>query len=137
MAVDLGLVKLPEDALMFPNPPTLTEPRHPRNLTKKFLRKARSLGFKKLRLHDLRGSHETLLLDSGVPVHVVAARCGHDPAILLHSYAKRTRKADTSAAAVIGNISKAVGKLKTVWVQVGSKPPNVLAMFLSEFLLNY
>jgi integrase len=108
VAVDLGLVKLPEDALMFPNPPTLTEPRHPRNLTKKFLPKARSLGFKKLRLHDLRGSHETLLLDAGVPVHVVAARCGHDPAILLHSYAKRTRKADTSAAAVIGNISKAV-----------------------------
>jgi hypothetical protein len=24
--------------------------------------------------------HETLLLDNGVPVHVVAARCGHDPA---------------------------------------------------------
>ena len=108
VSVDLGLVKLPEGALMFPNPPTLTEPRHPRNLTKKFLRKARSLGFKKLRLHDLRGTHETLLLDAGVPPHVVAARCGHDPATLLHSYAKRTRKADTSAAAVIGNISRAI-----------------------------
>ena len=44
---------------------------------------------------------ETLLLDKGVPVHVVAARCGHDPAVLLRSYAKRTRKADTSAAAVM------------------------------------
>jgi hypothetical protein len=49
-----------------------------------------------------------LLLDAGVPVHVVAARCGHDPAVLLHSYAKRTRKADTSAAAVIGTLAKGV-----------------------------
>jgi integrase len=59
-------------------------------------------------LHDLRGSHETFLLDRGVPVHVVAARCGHDPAILLRNYAKRTRTADTSAAAVIGSLSKGV-----------------------------
>jgi hypothetical protein len=64
------------------------------------------LGFPGLRLHDLRGTHETLLLDAGVPVHVVAARCGHDPAVLLRSYAKRTRKADTSAAAVIGTLSR-------------------------------
>jgi len=48
------------------------------------------------------------LLDRGVPVHVVAARCGHDPAILLRNYAKRTRRADTSAAAVIGSLSKGV-----------------------------
>jgi len=39
-------------------------------------------------------------------VHVVAARRGHDPAVLLRSYAKRTRKADTSAAAVVGALSK-------------------------------
>jgi hypothetical protein len=37
------------------------------------------------------------IADAGVPVHVVAARCGHDPAVLLRSYAKTTRKADTSA----------------------------------------
>jgi hypothetical protein len=45
------------------------------------------------------------LLDAGVPVHVVAERCGHD---LLRNYAKRTRKADTSAAAVIGNLAKGI-----------------------------
>jgi len=56
----------------------------------------------------LRGTHETLLLDAGVPVHVVAARCGHDPAVLLRTYAKRTKKADTSAAAVIGALSGGV-----------------------------
>jgi integrase len=113
-AVDLSLVKLPDDALMFPNPPALGEDfsfaklRNPDNTTKEFVRKARKLGFPSLRLHDLRGTHETLLLDAGVPVHVVAARCGHDPAVLLRSYAKRTKKADTSAAAVIGVLAKAV-----------------------------
>jgi integrase len=114
VAVDLSLVKLPEDALMFPNPPaagedvSFTRLRNPDNTTKEFTRKARALGFPRLRLHDLRGTHETMLLDAGVPVHVVAARCGHDPAVLLRSYAKRTKKADTSAAAVIGALSKGV-----------------------------
>jgi integrase len=72
------------------------------------VRRASKIGFLRLRFHDLRGTHETLLLDAGVPVHVVAARCGHDPAILLRTYARRTKKADTSAAAVIGALSKSV-----------------------------
>jgi integrase len=113
LTVNLGLVKLPEGALIFPNSSALADlsfvtPRRPRFVTKEFVRKAGKLGFKTLRLHDLRGTHETMLLDAGVPVHVVAARCGHDPAILLRSYAKRTRKADTSAASVIGNISRTI-----------------------------
>jgi integrase len=49
-----------------------------------------------------------MLLDRGVPVHVVAARCSHDPAVLLRNYAKRTRKADTTAAAVIDALSRGV-----------------------------
>ena len=99
--VDLSLVKLPGGSLIFPSPAALTRPRDPHAVTKGFIRRIRKLGFK-LRFHDLRGTHETLLLDAGVPVHVVAARCGHDPAVLLRCYAKRTKKADTSAAAVIG-----------------------------------
>jgi len=52
---------------------------------------------------------KTLLLDAGVPVHVVLPRAaGHDAAVLLRVYAKRTRKADTSAAAIIGALSKNV-----------------------------
>jgi len=93
---------------MFPNPFTFTELRTPNAVTMEFVRKARKLGFPNLRFHDLRGTHETLLLDAGVPIHVVAARCGHDPAVLLRNYAKRTRKADTSAAAVIGALAKGV-----------------------------
>jgi integrase len=114
VAVDLSLIKLPDDALMFPNPPgpgedfSFTKLRSPDSTTKEFIRKARRLGFPGLRFHDLRGTHETLLLDAGVAVHVVAARCGHDPAVLLRSYAKRTKKADTSAAEAIGALSRGV-----------------------------
>ena len=105
--VDLSLVKLPTDAPMFPGE-DFTRPRHPNAVSKEFKRKPTRLGFPGLRFHDLRGTHETLLLDQGVPVHVVAARCGHDPAVLLRSYAKRTKKADVSAAAVLGSITRSV-----------------------------
>ena len=113
-AVDLALVRLPPGALMFPNPPgpgesfSFTCLRKPRFVTKAFLRKATALGFPGLRLHDLRGTHETLLLDRGVPVHVVAARCGHDAATMLRSYAKRTRKADDTAVEAIAAIARGV-----------------------------
>jgi hypothetical protein len=94
---------------MFPNPPgpgedfSFTKLRNPSTLTVEFTKRARQRGFD-LRFHDLRGTHETLLLDAGVPVHVVAARCGHDPAVLLRSYAKRTRKADTRV--ILGDIRR-------------------------------
>jgi integrase len=114
VAVDLSLVKLPASALMFLAPPaagedfSFTKLRNPGNTTKEFVRKAGRLGFPGLGLHDVRRTHETLLLDAGMPVHVVAARGGHDPAVPLRAYAKRTKKADTSAAAVIGALAKGV-----------------------------
>jgi integrase len=108
--VDLSLVKLPDGALVFPSFAgehlEFTRPRHPHAVSGEFTKRARNLGFLRLRFHDLRGTHETMLLDAGVPVHVVAARCGHDPAVLLRVYAKRTKKADTSAAGIIGAMSK-------------------------------
>jgi integrase len=121
VVVDLSLIKLPEGALMFPNPAlgadiSFATPRVPRALTKVFAQKVRKLGFPELRFHDLRGTHETLLLDNGVPPHVVAQRCGHDVATLLRNYAKRTKKADISAAAVIGSLSKGILGTET-WVQ--------------------
>jgi integrase len=109
VAVDLSLIKLPEGALMFPSlrrELDFTRLKDAKAVSKYFEKRARKI-FPGLCFHDLRGSHETALLDSGVPVHVVAARCGHDPAVLLRSYAKRTRKADTSAANVIGAMSAA------------------------------
>jgi integrase len=109
--VDLSLIQLPDGALLFPSlgagdESMFVTPRRPRNVTKEFARKAKTLGFAGVRFHDLRASHETALLDAGVPVHVGAARCGHDPAVMLRAYAKRTKKADTSAAAEIAKLFK-------------------------------
>ena len=109
IAVDLSLIKLPKDALIFPAPGgDFVEPRHPDPITKQFTLRAAKLGFPDLTFHRLRGSHETVLLDNGVPVHVVAKRGGHDPAILLRNYAKRTKKSDQNAAAQIENLTKAL-----------------------------
>lgn len=42
----------------------------------------------RLKLHELRHTHATLLLRDGVPVHVVAKRLGHkDPSVTLNTYA--------------------------------------------------
>jgi integrase len=84
---------------------SFTSLQKPRNVTQEFGRKATALGFSGPRFHDLRRSHETVLLDKGVPVHIVVARCSHNPAVLLRSYPKGT-KADTSAAEVISKLSK-------------------------------
>jgi integrase len=64
----LRLVKLPPGALMFPNPARLGKfsfsgLRNPNNITKEFAIKAAGIGLPGLRFHDLRGTHETLLLD--------------------------------------------------------------------------
>jgi integrase len=117
-AVDLGLVRLPDGALMFPALPApgegfdFTKPRNPRNFSKEFARRAGliKLGdrdFGNVRFHDLRGIHATALLDAGIPVHTVAQRIGDDPAVLLRNYAKRkrTRQADGAVAQAIAAIS--------------------------------
>jgi integrase len=110
--VDLSLVRLPAKALMFPGVAEVgagfdfTAPRNPRNFSKEFARRASLLGFGATRFHDLRGIHSTALLDSGIPVHIVAQRIGDDPAVLLRTYVKRKR---TKAAD--GSLSSAIGAL--------------------------
>jgi integrase len=75
---------------------------------------------------NLRATHDTILLDKGVPVHVVAKRCGHDAAMLLKVYAKRTKKADANAAGVIGTLTQGS------WVKIGSNRSDSLRMFLEN-----
>jgi len=56
------------------------------------------LGLPELVLHELRHSHATILLRSGVPVHVVSKRLGHkDPSVTLNVYADVIPDDDTSA----------------------------------------
>lgn len=98
--VDMSLVRLPSSALIFPNPPepgkdfSFTSPRIPRSVSQAFARRAESIGFGRIRLHDIRGCHSTALLDAGIPVHTVAQRIGDDPSTLLRSYTKRRRSKD-------------------------------------------
>jgi integrase len=107
-AVDMSLVRLPEGALCFPAiGANLTVLRNPHSVYDMFTKRARKLGFY-MRFHDLRGTHSTILLDKGVPVHVVAKRIGDSPEVLLKSYAKRTKKSDANAANVIGTLTKGV-----------------------------
>jgi integrase len=106
-AVDLTLVTLPKDALAFPLPGTLTALRSPGAVSIAFKRQAAKLGFP-VHIHDLRASHSTAMLDRGVAVHVVAKRIGDDPATLLRSYAKRTKRGDADAAEATAALSKGV-----------------------------
>jgi integrase len=115
--VDLSLIRLPDDALIFPAVPvagedfSFTKPRNPRNFSKEFARRAALLGFAGFTFHHFRGTHATLLLDRGIPVHVVAERIGDDPAVLLRNYAKRKRQrgdkpaTDDSLSAAIGALA--------------------------------
>jgi hypothetical protein len=59
---------------------TLKSIRNPEGVTTLFLEHAGAHGFPGVRLHDIEAGHATALLDGNVPVHVAAARCGHDPA---------------------------------------------------------
>lgn len=61
---------------------------HPSSLTHRFKALARAAGFPALRLHDLRHTHATQLLQSGVNVKVVGERLGHgDVSVTLRTYA--------------------------------------------------
>ena len=53
------------------------EPIHPHALSQTFERISRRAGVPVIRLHDLRHTHGTLLISSGVPVKVVSERLGH------------------------------------------------------------
>lgn len=58
----------------------------------------------RIRLHDLRHIHATVLLEAGVPVHVVAGRLGHaDPSITLRVYAHVLRASETQAAEIFAS----------------------------------
>ena len=106
-AVDLSLVKLPADALIFPCPPTHGEP----------------FSFAKLRSREMSQTGSEPLPPSSVSSfactisgarmrrYCLTLACPYmwlPHAVLLRSYAKRTRKADRSAAGVIGELSGGV-----------------------------
>jgi integrase len=72
-----GLVYVREDG----------RPVDPATLYSNFQKLLQRLGLPKMRLHDLRHSHATFLMEAGVHIKVAAERLGHtDPALTMRVY---------------------------------------------------
>jgi hypothetical protein len=61
-------------------------PLRPESHTDEFQRLRARAGLPRIKLHGLRNTSVTLMLDRGIPVHIVAAWHGHDPAVALSIY---------------------------------------------------
>jgi integrase len=72
-------------------------PLRPEFYTDEFQRLRTRAALQRIKLHGLRNTSGTLMLDAGHPVHIVAAWHGHDPAVLLSIYSDA--KADELRAA--------------------------------------
>ena len=73
------------------------EPLRPESYTDEFQRLRAPAGLRRIKLHGLRNTSVSLMLDQGHPPHIVAAWHGHDPAVSLSIYADA--KADELRAA--------------------------------------
>jgi len=63
------------------------KPVHPHSISQTFERIAARAGVPRIRLHDVRHTHGTLLIKAGVPVKVVSERLGHgNPAFTIDTY---------------------------------------------------
>jgi integrase len=77
----------------------------PQRITHRFRRLVRRLPLPTIRLHDLRHTHATLLLQAGVPVKVVSERLGHATvALTLDTYAHVLPAMDADAADRFGDL---------------------------------
>jgi integrase len=62
-------------------------PIHPHSISQAFERVVARAGVPKVRLHDVRHTHGTLLIKAGVPVKVVSERLGHgNPGFTIDTY---------------------------------------------------
>lgn len=62
-------------------------PLRPESYTDEFQRLRSRAGLRRIKLHGLRNTSVSLMLDQGHPPHIVAAWHGHDPAVALSIYA--------------------------------------------------
>ncbi len=60
---------------------------HPESIGQLFDRIVARTGLPRVRFHDLRHTHASLLVAAGVPIKVVSERLGHaHPAFTMHTY---------------------------------------------------
>ncbi len=103
----LGLGRLPDDALVFPNPLD-GSPRSPRATTKEWSRLVKSHDLPRVSLHALRHSHASALIAAGKDALTVSRRLGHaSPVVTLAVYGHLFRNTDEDVADTIGAILSA------------------------------
>jgi integrase len=93
LRMQLGLGKLPDDALVFPN----IEGDHqwPRAVSQGWGRIAKRLGIPDVTFHNLRHTHASQLIDAGLDVVTISKRLGHkDPSVTLKTYAHLFERAN-------------------------------------------
>lgn len=73
----------------------------PKALSRRFATLRKRAGIPSGSLHILRHTAATLALTAGVPLHIVAARLGDNPAILLGVYAHLLPHSDAQAAEAV------------------------------------
>lgn len=74
------------------------EPHHPDVVSRSFRDFIERCGLPRIRFHDIRHTHATVMLAHGVPVHVVSARLGHSAQVTLLYYAHVLPSSDGAAA---------------------------------------
>jgi integrase len=75
-------------------------PLDPDVVTSRFERQSKAAGLKAIRLHDLRHTHATMLLEAGVDISVVSRRLGHaDVGFTARVYTHVTARLQLDAAA--------------------------------------
>jgi len=86
----------------------LGRPINPQRLTEAFKRLQKKAGVREGRLHDVRHSHATHLLQVAVPVHIVSARLGHSsPVVTVNVYAHVLPTGDEQAARAVAALLSA------------------------------
>ena len=83
---------------------------HPDRLTQIFARLVAAAPVPRLRLHDLRHTHATLLLKAGVPIKVVSERLGHaTPGFTMATYQHVLPGMQAEAARTFASIIASTG----------------------------
>ncbi|MDP1820624.1 MAG: tyrosine-type recombinase/integrase [Acidimicrobiales bacterium] len=87
---------------------------HPDVITTAFTRQVKAATSPRIRLHDLRHTHATLLIKAGVPVNVVSQRLGHSsPAFTLAVYAHVLPGQQADAAATFAAVITEATRMAT------------------------
>jgi integrase len=100
LRLQLGLGKLPPDALLFAN--LEGQPQRPSNVSSDWGDFAQRIGIPEITFHALRHTHASQLIAQGVDIVTISRRLGHaKPNITLATYAHMFHTDDSKAAAAI------------------------------------